>query len=59
VVVCDTKGAIYEGRQEGMNDAKRYIAKNTNSAQEKGSLGDVIEGADVFIGVSVGHALKP
>ncbi len=51
VVMCDRTGAIYEGR-EGLNSEKVEMAKITNRNMEKGSLADVIKGADVFIGVS-------
>ena len=51
VIMCDRTGAIYEGR-ENLNPAKAEIAKITNRNLEKGSLKDVIRGADVFIGVS-------
>lgn len=51
VVMCDRKGAIYEGR-EGLNAVKEEIAKLTNHSKEQGSLAEVIRGADVFIGVS-------
>ena len=51
VIMCDRKGAIYEGR-EGLNAAKQEIAEITNADRESGSLEDVIKGADVFIGVS-------
>ena len=51
VILCDTKGAIYEGR-EGMNPFKQEMAKISNREMKKGSLEDVIKGADVFIGVS-------
>lgn len=57
VIMCDTKGAIYEGRTEGMNAVKDIIAKNTNQNKVSGTLGEVIAGADVFIGVSVAGAL--
>ena len=53
IILCDTKGAIYEGRLEGMNPYKEDIARITNKRKEAGSLEDVIKGADVFIGVSV------
>lgn len=52
VVLCDTKGAIYEGRQEGMNAEKQLLAKETNKAGQKGPLEKIIEGKDIFIGVS-------
>ncbi|MBR2992598.1 MAG: NAD-dependent malic enzyme [Clostridiales bacterium] len=51
VILCDRKGAIYEGR-EGLNAAKEEMAKITNPEKKAGSLADVIVGADVFIGVS-------
>ena len=51
VVMCDRKGAIYEGR-DGLNAAKKEIAAITNHNKETGSLEEVIKGADVFIGVS-------
>lgn len=52
IILCDRKGAIYEGRTEGMNSVKEEMAEVTNLAKEKGALADVIKGADVFIGVS-------
>ena len=52
VVLCDRKGAIYKGRTENMNPAKEEIAAITNQKGKKGTLADVIVGADVFIGVS-------
>jgi malate dehydrogenase (oxaloacetate-decarboxylating) len=58
LVVCDRKGAIYEGREEDMNDKKIELAKLTNPFRERGSLGEVIKDADVFIGVSVKGALS-
>ena len=51
VVMTDRQGAIYEGR-EGLNPIKEEMAKITNQEHEKGSLAEVIKGADVFIGVS-------
>jgi malate dehydrogenase (oxaloacetate-decarboxylating) len=57
IIMCDTKGAIYEGRPQGMNAVKAEVAKFTNRDNQKGLLKDVIEGADVFIGVSVAGAL--
>ena len=52
VVLCDRKGAIYKGRTENMNPAKEEIAEITNQKGKKGTLADVLVGADVFIGVS-------
>lgn len=57
VIMCDSQGAIYEGRPRRMNEVKEVVAKKTNPKREKGSLDEIIEGADVFIGVSVGGAL--
>ena len=57
IIMCDTKGAIYENRLHGMNTVKSEVAKYTNRDQKEGSLADVIKGADVFIGVSVQGAL--
>ena len=51
IVMTDRKGAIYEGR-EGLNWIKEEMAQVTNRSMEKGTLADVITGADVFIGVS-------
>ena len=51
VVLCDRTGAIFEGRDK-LNDSKVEIAKMTNRKMKKGSLSDVIQGADVFVGVS-------
>ncbi|MEK5135128.1 malic enzyme-like NAD(P)-binding protein [Bacillus sp. FSL W8-0645] len=57
IIMCDTKGAIYEGRPNGMNAVKNEVAKFTNQDRKEGSLEEVIEGADVFIGVSAAGAL--
>ncbi len=57
IIMCDTKGAIFENRLTGMNEVKAAVAKYTNRDQKEGSLADVIKGADVFIGVSVEGAL--
>lgn len=53
IILCDSKGAIYTGRPEGMNPYKDDIATITNPAHQAGKLADVIKDADVFIGVSV------
>lgn len=57
MIMCDSKGAIYEGRDYGMNDTKAYVAKWTNRDKKDGSLNDIIQDADVFIGVSVADLL--
>ena len=51
-IVCDTKGAIYEGRPENMNPFKNKIAELTNREKVKGTLEDVLKGADAVIGLS-------
>jgi malate dehydrogenase (oxaloacetate-decarboxylating) len=52
IVMTDRRGAIYKGREEGMNWIKKEMAEVTNQDMQKGSLADVLKGADVFIGVS-------
>lgn len=51
VIMTDRQGAIYEGR-DGLNPIKEEMAKITNRNHEKGTLAEVIKGADVFVGVS-------
>ena len=58
VVLCDRKGAIYEGR-EGLNPEKEEMALVTNRQMRKGSLADVLKGADVFIGISAPGLVTP
>src|SRR5699024_3456043 len=57
MIMCDSKGAIFEGRIDGMNEVKEQVAKMTNKEKKEGALEEVLEGADVFIGVSVGGIL--
>lgn len=57
IVVCDQAGAIYKYRMERMNWAKAEIAKSTNPQQKKGTLKEIITGADAFIGFSAGGVL--
>ena len=52
IVMTDRRGAIYKGRKEGMSWIKEEMAELTNIECAKGSLAEVIKGADVFIGVS-------
>ena len=58
VIMCDRRGAIYEGR-EGLDASKQEMAAISNRAMEKGSLADVLRGADVFIGVSAPGLVTP
>ncbi|MBQ7799304.1 MAG: NAD-dependent malic enzyme [Oscillospiraceae bacterium] len=51
IILCDKVGAIYDGI-EGVNEAQAQMAKISNPNKEKGTLSDVLKGADVFIGVS-------
>lgn len=57
IILCDTKGAIYEGR-DNLNPEKVEMAKVTNRDKIKGSLGDVINGTDVFLGVSAAGVMS-
>ena len=57
ITLCDRKGAIYEGRPEGMNPVKDEMSKVTNLDKKSGSLADMLVGADVFIGVSAPGAV--
>lgn len=56
VILCDSKGAIYQARAEGMNPYKEEIAQRTNKEGAK-TLAEALQGADAFIGVSVGGVL--
>jgi malate dehydrogenase (oxaloacetate-decarboxylating) len=58
VVGCDQNGALYRGRAEHMNKVKEWYADNSNPNEEKGTLHDVIKGADVFFGLSVPGVLS-
>lgn len=59
VIMCDSRGAIYEGRPYGMNPVKEEIAQVTNRDKKQGDLAEVIKRADVFVGVSVAGAVTP
>lgn len=52
IIGCDRSGAIHRGRTENMNFMKQWYADHTNPGDERGGLADVIEGADVFVGLS-------
>src|SRR6056297_1248882 len=58
IVLCDSKGIIYEGRKENMNPVKEEMAKLTNKEKIKGNLADAVKDSDVFVGLSVGGVLK-
>lgn len=57
IVMCDSTGIIYSGREQGMNPHKENIAHLTNPNKLQGDLGEALVGADVFIGVSVANLL--
>ncbi|MBQ6875498.1 MAG: NAD-dependent malic enzyme, partial [Lachnospiraceae bacterium] len=52
ITMCDRNGAIYKGREKGMNWIKEEMAEVTNLERKQGTLADMLVGADVFIGVS-------
>lgn len=52
IIGCDRSGTVYSGRTERMNFMKQWYADHTNPNDERGSLSEVIEGADVFVGLS-------
>jgi malate dehydrogenase (oxaloacetate-decarboxylating) len=52
IIGCDRAGAIYQGRKENMNSMKEWFAEHTNPRRVRGSAGDALEGADIFIGLS-------
>ncbi|MDR0485147.1 MAG: NAD-dependent malic enzyme [Elusimicrobiota bacterium] len=58
VIMCDKQGAIYKGRN-GLNPEKEEMAAISNLNMKKGTIGDVIKGADVFIGVSAPGTVTP
>lgn len=59
ITLCDRSGAIYSGREKGMNSIKEEMAARTNVEKQKGRLADVLVGADVFIGVSAPDMVTP
>jgi malate dehydrogenase (oxaloacetate-decarboxylating) len=52
IIGCDRAGAIYKGRKENMNSMKEWFAEHTNPRRVRGTAGDALEGADIFIGLS-------
>ena len=52
IIVCDSQGVIYGGRDIGSNLAKQWIVENTNADRQQGSLADVLRGADMLLGLS-------
>lgn len=58
VVMCDRAGAIYQGR-DGLNAEKLEMAAISNKSMKKGTLAEMMQGADVFIGVSAPGTVTP
>lgn len=58
ITILDSRGAIYKGREEGMNPVKKEIAEYTNFYKQEGKLSEIIKDKDVFIGVSKGEILS-
>jgi malate dehydrogenase (oxaloacetate-decarboxylating) len=52
IIACDRAGALYQGRTENMNSMKQWFAEHTNPKRLKGTAGDALVGADIFIGLS-------
>ena len=59
IIACDENGILYKERGVGIKDHKEMLCGITNLEDKRGDLADALVGADVFIGVSVGGALKP
>jgi len=59
IVVCDTKGALYADRKEHMGPYKSALAEKTNPRKIRGCIAEALEGADVFIGLSVPNVITP
>lgn len=57
ILLCDTKGIVYEGRPYGMNPMKEEVSLLTNSRRQSGFLADAMRRADVFIGVSAARSV--
>ncbi len=57
IILCDSRGPIYEGRSEGMNPYKEQVARRTNRDRVRGTLAEAMKGADVFFGLSVGEVV--
>ncbi len=59
IIACDENGILYKDRGVGIVDHKKMLCGITNLEDQRGDLADALKGADVFVGVSVGGALKP
>jgi malate dehydrogenase (oxaloacetate-decarboxylating) len=59
VIGCDRSGPLYRGRTENMNPVKAWFAEHTNERRVRGTVGDALKGADVFIGLSGPGVVAP
>lgn len=59
IIACDENGILYKDRGVGIQDHKKMLCDITNLEDKRGTLADALQGADVFVGVSVGGALTP
>jgi malate dehydrogenase (oxaloacetate-decarboxylating) len=59
VIGCDRSGPLYRGRTENMNPVKAWFAEHTNERRVRGTVGDALKGADVFIGLSGPGVVTP
>lgn len=59
IIACDEHGILHRGRKEGMVSHKLSLCDITNKEDRHGDISDALNGADVFVGVSVPGALKP
>ncbi|MBI5641290.1 MAG: NAD-dependent malic enzyme [Nitrospirae bacterium] len=59
IIVCDSKGPIYDGRKKHMTPYKKILAKKTNPRRIRGSISDALKGANVFLGLSVPNVITP
>ena len=57
IIVCDKAGALYAGRKQDRDPAKRELAKETNPRKVRGNISDAMKGADVFIGLSAPNVI--
>ncbi len=59
IIICDSLGIIHEDRQGGLTEAKKELAQLSNPNNIDGNLAAAVQGADIFLGLSVGEVLKP
>lgn len=57
IIMCDSKGIIFEGRENAMNSTKEEMSRITNREKIEGSLADAMKGSDIFVGVSAPNIL--